>query len=633
MAISTNAIFEIRPVSVGSATNGGGFDPSLTTNMDAVLAGTVANTASPSVTSANYTFAAGDVGAWLYISSGTGFIPGWYQIASVTAGAAILSAAIGAAVLANFTGTNTVLGCGTTATPSVGVWSIDYSQQNAVQVALTGESSSTTTVTTTSGAATIAWIGNAVYLSGTSATTGTYFVTNIGTVVGGVSTTFTIDRSAGAATTSLVVNMGGAWDVPNTAFATTGGVGSCIYWVKNTGNTTTYTANGTAPPAGATGLFTILIGYNSIRGDLDGVVSFTNHPLLQVNNASVDVLHNLVNFTIIANLAFDAGSGATKGANGISTNGTNIIVVNCKFSGAWTSKAIFFLLTQCQAYRCYVTGCAGTTGAIFSAGGADIVNCVAIANTCIGFGASGTGTAHVGCISANNTGTTSDGFALTASSIYLHNCISYGNGRDGVRTTVNPNATRLLNNILAKNGVSTTAYGVNASGGAVYRYYYEFQADYNWFYNNQSNNYKNFGTGGVALATWGKNDNATGLTADPFVSGSTGNFALTTAAINAMMAAGNAGGFPGTFSGIPTTGYLFPGAAQPLFFSHRLGAIFSRTANARRSLDGKPRLSNSVGHQSFDRNRLQPIWHRRSCGWVPLRQRRAVYGPGLRLVA
>lgn len=47
------------------------------------------------VTSAYYTFVAADVGKMLVVTSGTGFTAGTYYVASVAAGAATLSAAVG----------------------------------------------------------------------------------------------------------------------------------------------------------------------------------------------------------------------------------------------------------------------------------------------------------------------------------------------------------------------------------------------------------------------------------------------------------------------------------------------------------------------------------------------------------
>ena len=75
MALSGYLIWEIRPGS-GSDNNGGGFDPSQTAGMLTDGAATSATGTAPVFTSASYNFVGGDVGAWVYIASGTNWIPG-----------------------------------------------------------------------------------------------------------------------------------------------------------------------------------------------------------------------------------------------------------------------------------------------------------------------------------------------------------------------------------------------------------------------------------------------------------------------------------------------------------------------------------------------------------------------------
>src|SRR3989304_3917857 len=94
MAIPATSIGEIH-TGGSDTTNGGWFDPGQTVGMATDGAATVANTASPVFASASYTFVAGDVGAYLYISPAATWIAGWYKIASVATGAATPSAAAG----------------------------------------------------------------------------------------------------------------------------------------------------------------------------------------------------------------------------------------------------------------------------------------------------------------------------------------------------------------------------------------------------------------------------------------------------------------------------------------------------------------------------------------------------------
>ncbi len=85
-------------------------------------AATSANTASPVFTDINYNFASTDVGAWVYMSSGTTgatVAGGWYKIVSVASNAATLNGTIGQAVLKTTLSPSTVIGCANGASPTV----------------------------------------------------------------------------------------------------------------------------------------------------------------------------------------------------------------------------------------------------------------------------------------------------------------------------------------------------------------------------------------------------------------------------------------------------------------------------------------------------------------------------------
>lgn len=167
MALTAFVNYRLR---AGAAeTNSGGFDPSLTAGMLTDLAATSATGTAPVVTSATYTFVAGDVGHFLYIAAGTNWTPGWYPIASVTAGAATLTASVdslrGGALLANNTPLTTS-GCATTASPTGGTFTIDYSHGTAPFLSLTDlASTASTTVTSASAPFTPVMIGNLIRLA------------------------------------------------------------------------------------------------------------------------------------------------------------------------------------------------------------------------------------------------------------------------------------------------------------------------------------------------------------------------------------------------------------------------------------------------------------------------------------
>src|SRR5437764_1651098 len=73
MAFTSSTYWDVR--STASSTNAGGFDTGVS-GFPTDGAATSANTSAPVFTSASYTFVAGDVGAQVYIASGTNWIAG-----------------------------------------------------------------------------------------------------------------------------------------------------------------------------------------------------------------------------------------------------------------------------------------------------------------------------------------------------------------------------------------------------------------------------------------------------------------------------------------------------------------------------------------------------------------------------
>jgi hypothetical protein len=109
MALSASVVWEIRP-SIGSDSNGGGFNPSVSspgtdysqqnsaqyTGTDGTAAGTAA------FTSVSHSFVAADVGNMINIASGSGFTTGYYTIVSVATGTATLDRSPGTGTVAHY---------------------------------------------------------------------------------------------------------------------------------------------------------------------------------------------------------------------------------------------------------------------------------------------------------------------------------------------------------------------------------------------------------------------------------------------------------------------------------------------------------------------------------------------------
>lgn len=116
MAIAATTVWEIRSGATASCVNGGGFNASNATpgtdysQQDAAqynytnLASTNGTTNPAVVTSASHTFDSNDYGNIIHITAGTSWTAGWYEIVSVSGGAATLDRACGsAATLSNGT--------------------------------------------------------------------------------------------------------------------------------------------------------------------------------------------------------------------------------------------------------------------------------------------------------------------------------------------------------------------------------------------------------------------------------------------------------------------------------------------------------------------------------------------------
>lgn len=276
--LDVRIVWEVNSGATAGNVNGGGFDPFLSVgNMLTDLACTAANTASPVCSSASYNFIAGDVGHWLFVSSGTSWTANSFcQIASVAANAATLTAGIGTCnvvpnAFVSRWSMNTTAGVASVASPTAGTFSVDRSRSTAAP------NSCTATCTNTAGVITVGgltydktWIGNVCMAPTTAggATIGWYEITNS---VLGVS--FTLDRTTGG-TVSTSLNCGGAISLgssttsrtDSTFFGLSGGTngtGSAHIFYKSgnaLGVAATTGTGGTQAPA-------ILAGYQTVRDD------------------------------------------------------------------------------------------------------------------------------------------------------------------------------------------------------------------------------------------------------------------------------------------------------------------------------------------------------------------------------
>lgn len=391
MALPAAAVFQIQSTAAASNVNSGGFNPA-NANMLTDGAATLATGNSPVFSSASYNFVAGDVGHWLYIKSGTNWTPGWYQIASVAANAATLSAAIGSGIQVSATtgnyGTQTVAGVATTASPTAATWSIDYSQSDAAPFAPTDLVLATTTTLTSAGVPFGKnMVGNLIHITGgTGFTVGWYEIVSVS------GTTATIDRVGGTlSSTGGTGNTGGALSLGSSddaifELAVSSSTVSPIFFIKG-GSSVTYTIGG-AVSVSATGdpRFPIIYqGYASKRGD--NPTDATRPTLAFAANGFVMGANTLIKNTIVT------GTNTTiVNCNGIGGNNfydclfINPSTTATRICVSFTNSTTLNSMNSCELISYRGTGLSlGMTGASALVNGCSIHHCVTGINLSVNF--------------------------------------------------------------------------------------------------------------------------------------------------------------------------------------------------------------------------------------------------------
>ena len=464
MAFSANAIWEVRQ-NGDDANNGGGFDyGNCTFASDLTCDANTGNTASPVVSSASYAFVSGDVGARLYVASGTNWTPGWYPIASVSGGKATLNAAIGSAVLKTLT-PNIAAGCATVATPTGGSWTIDYSVQDAAQITYDGTTNkiaidgTTNTKATATPAFGVNLIGNII-----SITAGTGFTVQRVQALSISSGAITFDKALGTAgSTGGTGRLGGG--LASSGKAAGLKVGSNVTFVKaGTFTLSTSSTNVSGGPVSDAVVSTISlpswwVGYNTTRTltNLD-----STRPIISAGSITGISIFTLSATGIrFRQFVLDGNSGGS--TIGLTTAASyqmvdHVKVQNATSYGFKSSASAIASLNFCEA-----TGCSGTA-AIWSSGAAvSVTDCEAYNNSthgfyvdtmghlarCLSYGNTGSGkgfyfSAAGICISCTAYGNASDGFLADLSSGRFEMCIAEGNAGYGWKTSSNRNSTQLL---------------------------------------------------------------------------------------------------------------------------------------------------------------------------------------------
>lgn len=542
MGFSATTIWEVRNGGSDTA-NGGGFDAG-NASFATDLAATSATGSSPVVTSASYNFAAGDVGAWLFIQSGTNWTPGWYQIASVAANAATLTASIGSAVLWNNTTKlptimSTAAGCATTASPTGGVWGVDYCQQTSRRTVYTDmviDGTTNTKYTSAGNPVGVNVIGNVI-----SVTSGTGFTVQYVQVVSVTGTTATCDKSLGTlSSTGGNGGLGGCFATPGGASAqwTTSNIGFVKYSATpytQTSASTKVASGGTIMPGGASTRIFNLCGYdtNRILTNTDA-----NRPILRAGvNSGTQVASGGPSFEYnrITNFVLDNPSSfsTTTGINLASAKGQ---AINCsvnKYRINYTTGDLY-----CSYVNCYST--AGTVNGFVGQVQTRFYGCVSNADV-VAFTMSNRSTC-IDCIAISPTSNSVDAFDTAGdySCDFLY-CIAYGGAASGFHMGEYGRAV----NCIATNNA---AYGFRLNGSNLA----SSQLIYCAGYSNTTANINDFSANNQI--------NFIALSASPWTSAGT-DFTLNSTAGGGVLL--KSLGYPTTLPGLSPTNYPSVGVYQP----------------------------------------------------------------------
>ena len=484
MALASGSVFNVSASATSGNLNGAGFNPANANfPTDGVIAGGTGST--PTLTSATYSFVAGDVGAAIYLPAQANITSGFYPITSVSAGVATINAAIGAAwqlnTASNFYAPNTVAGCATTAAPTGIKYGVNYAMQNTAIIngvtdfAAVGASTTLTSVTANF---TPVMVGN--YFHQTTTGTGAFGIVGWYEIVSYTNaTTVVLDRTenggtASAACTGYVGGAGRLNGLEDTFQAmipanTAGGLFTFV-WVQS--GTYTISQN-----VSSTGNINWWVGYTTVPGD---TCNNASRPVLAFGAftaqfAALPYFRNIIGTGTSANgvQVFKSincqflNSSVTFGRFACSVSNANPIHFGSEFVSQNGTGLSGTIVLNANLFGCYIhdcsTGVTNSPNAPISAIGNIFESNViaAITNT-----SSGTGQ-----YIANNTfygreakmGIGINGTSSTQSSARFINNIFYGLATGILETTAISNGNQSIGNNFFNNTTDATFWNKDAS--------------------------------------------------------------------------------------------------------------------------------------------------------------------------
>jgi len=394
--------------------------------------------------------------------------------------------------------------------------SVDYSQQTAAQLSLTDLAMNFggTTLTSATGGFTAAMAGNIIYIaSGTNFTAGFYEI-----IVRTDTNTVTLDRDAtdGHNASAGVGKVGGALDVPVDADFETFKTGDTIYIKAGTYTLTGNISVGASIPK--------IYGYSTTRGDAP---TSTNRPTIACGSYS---------FSYTQPVRFGYLIFTGEAASVLTSSGSRFDWVKVTNSSTTADRNAFYIPASSNGFSLFYCEGISTLGEAVQALDTCRCFCCYLHDSNNGFYSTSNGFFY-NCLIAKCTtaGITNAGSTKAANSII--GCTIYGNETPaGTGVTLGETETY---NIFVNNIIYGWTLGATQTTAEVVTNVW----DYNDFYNNTTDR---------TNVTAGVND----MAINPgFVDAANGNFQIGSAL--------RAKGYPGTFPGDLTTGYMSPGAVQP----------------------------------------------------------------------
>ena len=478
-------------IATGNANNGGGFDPSQTAGMLTNLASTSSNSATPTFSSASYTFVAGDVGDWVFVGAGASWQLGFYKITSISGNNAVVDAAIGHVILYTAaTGVfslSTVAGCGATAS---GTFSVDYAGPGTTASkfsdATLASVGSSTTLTDSAADFTPVDVGNMLHLTGQG--TGSFGVLGWYTITAYASTTsVTTDRTTNSGT-AMVAGTGAVGggvallSTINSASAGLGPIAGNYVWMQGSfapsaSDTIAFLGSSTAPIKCVGYLTYWGDGYALGRTNGNGPTVTTNFPAYAYTST-----HTLSlpagGFIVLENLNISSSVAGT-----LCTLGTNDVVTRCVLNNTDANSSAVVCTVGNDAVLenndILESGASTATLGILCSSTGRIANNRVVVSSATGVGMSISSNPPIlgNQIIGNGGGT---GIASTSTSglptIYGNTIANWGDGINIVTGTTNiqfvvdnliTDCTNPVNNVIATNATFTAynRYRQNTSGG------------------------------------------------------------------------------------------------------------------------------------------------------------------------